>query len=62
MVLYAAAVRQDLNDEAAFWQEVTDLASEPPITDVRALDIVAWWAGKQANGQPSPDEEELAVP
>jgi len=46
MVLFAAAVQQDLRDEAEFWAEVADVAPGPKITAVRALDIVAWWAGR----------------
>lgn len=46
IVLFAAAVQQDLRDEAQFWAEVTALAPGPKITPVRALDIVAWWAGR----------------
>ena len=46
MVEYAAAVQRDLRREAPFWQEIADLAETPPITPLRALDIVAWWAGK----------------
>lgn len=45
IVLFAAAVQADLRREAEFWAEITALAVDPPITPLRALDIVAWWAG-----------------
>lgn len=44
--LYAAAVQQDLRREADFWAEIAALAYDPPITPLRALDIIAWWAGQ----------------
>lgn len=50
VVLYAAAVQDDLRREASLWSEIARLATEPPITTLRALDIVAWKAGQQ--GQP----------
>lgn len=50
VVLYAAAVQKDLRREADLWAEITALATDPPITPLRALDIVAWWAGQP--GQP----------
>ncbi len=40
--LFAAAVQIDLRREAEFWQEVAALAPGPPITPLRALDLVAW--------------------
>lgn len=50
VVLYAAAVQEDLRREAPFWHQITGLAAEPPITPLRALDIVAWWAGRSPRG------------
>ncbi len=44
--LFAAAVQQDLRREADLWTEVSALACDPPISALRALDIVAWWAGR----------------
>jgi len=44
-LLLASAMRADLARHADFWAEVSALAPGPSITDVRALDIVAWWAG-----------------
>lgn len=44
--LYAAAVQEDLRREADLWAEIAALANDPPITPLRALDIVAWWAGQ----------------
>ncbi len=46
VVLYAAAVQADLRREADLWAEIAALAPDPPITPLRALDIVAWWAGQ----------------
>lgn len=46
IVLYAGAVQADLRREANFWAEIAALAVDPPITALRALDIVAWWAGQ----------------
>lgn len=45
VLLYAAAVQDDLRREAALWAEIAALAPDPPISPLRALDIVAWWAG-----------------
>jgi hypothetical protein len=45
MPLFAAAVRDDLRRELAFYSELAGLAQDPPITPLRALDIVAWWVG-----------------
>jgi hypothetical protein len=45
MPLFARAVRQDLSREMAFYRELATLAVDPPIGPLRALDIVAWWAG-----------------
>ena len=46
IVLFATAVQADLRRERAFWQQLVDLAPGPKITTLRALDIVAWWAGR----------------
>jgi hypothetical protein len=46
IALFVAAVRVDLRRELPFWQDVAALApAAVPITPLRALDIVAWWAG-----------------
>ena len=45
LILFASAVRDDLRRESSFWESVASLAGEPSITPLRALDIVAWWAG-----------------
>ena len=55
VVLFAAAVKQDLQRELDFWTEIALMATNPPITALRALDIVAWWAG---NPKASPDQDE----
>ena len=45
MPLFAQAVRADLVQHMSLWTEVCALATEPPITQLRALDIVAWHLG-----------------
>lgn len=44
--LLARAMREDLLREWEFWGSITALAPGPRITELRALDIVAWWAGR----------------
>lgn len=46
VVLFAEAVRADLKREADLWAEIAALAADPPISPLRALDIVAWRAGQ----------------
>ena len=46
IVLFATAVQADLRRENSFWQQIADLGPGPKITPLRALDIVAWWAGR----------------
>jgi hypothetical protein len=46
MVVFAGAVQHDLREEAAFWARIADMAPGPTIPPLRALDIVAWWAGR----------------
>lgn len=46
--LFAAAVQQDLRREADLWARIAAMAPDPPITPLRALDIVAWRAGQCA--------------
>lgn len=44
-VLYSLAVQADLRRELPFWQHIATLApGPPPVTPLRALDIVAWRA------------------
>ena len=49
---YAAAwlraVRDDLVRHHGAWAELAAIATDPPITPLRALDIVAWRAGQAA--------------
>jgi hypothetical protein len=52
VVLYAAAVQVDLRREADLWAQIAALAPGPPITPLRALDIVAWWAGQPGRTRP----------
>jgi Family of unknown function (DUF6308) len=49
IILYAAAVGEDLRREATLWNEIAALAPGPPITPLRALDIVAWWAATHSS-------------
>lgn len=46
MGLMASAIRDDLVSQRDTWAEITQLAREPAITPLRALDIVAWWVGR----------------
>jgi hypothetical protein len=39
------AIQHDLEVERAFYDEVAEYASDPVITPLRALDIIAWWSG-----------------
>lgn len=46
--VFATAVQDDLRRELPFWWSIAAMAPEPtPITPLRALDIVAWWAGRR---------------
>ena len=47
-----AAIQADLVDGGDFFAEVASLATDPLITALRALDIVAWYAGRQFIGAP----------
>jgi len=44
-VALAMAMREDLIDQDDTWAEIADVATEPRISLLRALDIVAWRAG-----------------
>lgn len=44
-VLFTDTVRDDVEAERAFFEEVAALAVDPPISLLRAVDIIAWWAG-----------------
>ncbi|MEV4511367.1 DUF6308 family protein [Dactylosporangium sp. NPDC049525] len=48
-VLLGKAIRHDLNSQLKTWQEICGYAPGPAITPLRALDIVAWHAGRRAN-------------
>lgn len=48
--LLGAAIIKDLTDGADFFDEVAALANGPVITPLRALDIVAWHAGRSRIG------------
>jgi hypothetical protein len=44
-LLYSDAIRADIESDRAFFEDVAALAADPPISLLRAVDIVAWWAG-----------------
>jgi hypothetical protein len=46
--VFAQAVRADLERELPFWEVIAGFAPGPAISPLRALDIVAWWAGAPA--------------
>ena len=46
MPLFASAIQADLIEHMHLWTGICALAPNPPITALRALDIVAWWAGR----------------
>jgi hypothetical protein len=56
-VALAKAMRTDLQDQHDTWADIADLAPDPPITVLRALDIVGWRAGRDhVHGQrPEPE-------
>lgn len=43
--LFSDTVRADIEADRGFFQDVAALAFDPPISLIRAVDIVAWWAG-----------------
>ncbi|GAB6897059.1 DUF6308 family protein [Kineosporia succinea] len=51
-VAVATALREDLTADAETWAAVAALATEPAITPLRALDIVAWNLGAQGETVP----------
>jgi hypothetical protein len=54
-VALAMAMRKDLVDQYDTWAEIADLATEPRISLLRALDIVAWRAGGDRSTAEEPD-------
>ncbi|MEU8075931.1 DUF6308 family protein [Catellatospora citrea] len=48
-VLLGRAIRDDLHRHHPTWQEISGYAHAPAITPLRALDIIAWHAGRAAN-------------
>jgi hypothetical protein len=54
-VALAMAMREDLIDQYDTWAEIADLATEPRISLLRALDIVAWRAGRDRPSAEEPD-------
>ena len=45
MRLFVPAVRDDLLAQQDFHEEIASFAAVPVVTPLRALDIIAWWAG-----------------
>jgi hypothetical protein len=45
MIELAGAMRKDLQEQETVWADIAQLASQPPITSLRALDIIGWFAG-----------------
>ena len=52
MPLLGAAMIEDLRREADYLAEVVAMATNPVITSLRALDIVAWQAGRSSGPKP----------
>ncbi len=50
IVLLAAAMRSDLRDAADFWHSLETPAGLPPVTPLRALDVVAGSVGRGRSG------------
>lgn len=48
MRAFAGAVQHDLVTQLDTWEEIAGFAAGPPITPLRALDIVAWRAGARS--------------
>lgn len=44
-VVFLDAVRADIEADRGFFEDMAALADDPPISLLRAVDIVAWWAG-----------------
>ncbi|SDO02968.1 hypothetical protein SAMN05660199_01165 [Klenkia soli] len=44
-LVFSDAIRADIEADRGFFDEVVGLAVDPPISLLRAVDIVAWWAG-----------------
>lgn len=47
--LLVAAMKHDLTDQIDQWQAIADMATEPSITPLRAMDIIGWHLGSQAS-------------
>jgi len=44
-LIWLSEVQRDLTDQLPLWEELASLAKEPPISPLRALDIVGWHLG-----------------
>lgn len=47
-------VQKDLNDRAGKWDRIAALATKPPISPLRTLDMVDGWLGKRDRGNGLP--------
>jgi hypothetical protein len=52
MILLAGAMRDDLRRAPDFWADLAGLATNPKITPLRAIDIVAWSIGRALPARP----------
>jgi hypothetical protein len=44
-LIFSDTVREDIEVNRGFFEQIAALAINPPISLLRAVDIVAWWAG-----------------
>ncbi len=44
-LVFSDVVRADIEADRGFFEDVVALAVDPPISLLRAVDVVAWWAG-----------------
>jgi hypothetical protein len=52
MVLLAQSIRADLRAQPEVWERIAAYAQKPPINRLRALDIIAWRAGRDQRSVP----------
>jgi hypothetical protein len=46
---WLTALQHDLKDQLPLWEELAAIAPGPPITPLRALDIIGWELGNRRN-------------
>lgn len=46
---WVTALQDDLKSQLPYWEEIASLAPGPPITPLRALDIIGWELGNRRN-------------